>query len=74
MENTMGEYYLMIELNKSRLQAETEFRTLFNREPDTVIRDHNYWWIGKATSIEVLALGALGELKKHQIIEERDMP
>lgn len=70
----MGEYFLMVKLKHTRQQAEEEFRKLFNREPDTVIQDHNYWWIGKATSIEVLALGALGELKKHQIIEERDMP
>lgn len=65
-------YYLMVSYRNTRENAEEQFRKLFKREPDEVIRDHNYWWLGKITEKEVTEMEKSG--RKAKIIEERNMP
>lgn len=65
-------YYLMISYKSTREEAEKKFASIFERESDTVIQDHNYWFLGQITE-EELALHKKRN-KNFRIIEDRDMP
>lgn len=71
----MGDgYYVMVNVDRTLEQAEQKFRAYFGRKPDTVLKDHNYWWLGEATEKEVAEAERKGLLKHASIIEGRYAP
>ncbi len=67
-------YYAMVSADRTLEQAEQKFRAYFDRKPDTVLKDHNYWWLGEATEEEVSIAEKKGRLKHANIIEGRYTP